>query len=222
MKKGTVLDRRIQWEWGEGLERKWRARPMETPLMSDELDKARAALKNAHPMFHIEALEAFVRAIIADHEEQQLHEAMHGPIADPLPKDGKAPVPRGYEEMVKALRERGDMLSLATAHEICEAHRRIAELERERDEAIINLRNAREGQAMARGLTPGAEAEAARLRKAIEDAMKRVNDCADRVANRDDMPYGSRDYNDLRTAIRLAFVGLTTSLQPKSTPDDVK
>jgi len=28
MRKGTILDRRIQWEWGDGLERKWAARPI--------------------------------------------------------------------------------------------------------------------------------------------------------------------------------------------------
>lgn len=28
MRKNTVLYRRIQWEWGEGLERKWAAMPI--------------------------------------------------------------------------------------------------------------------------------------------------------------------------------------------------
>ncbi len=73
--------------------------------MSD-LDKAREALTDCWreyrrhvfeptaPIPHVgdfpAAIEALVRAIIADHEEQQLHEAMHGLIDDPLPKEGGA------------------------------------------------------------------------------------------------------------------------------------
>lgn len=97
------------------------------------------------------AIAEIVRAIIADHEEQQLHEAMHGSFEQP----GDV----GYAELVDKAGAEHD------AELITELRGRIADLERERDEA-------RRGRGNRYIAWLAAEAEAARLRKVMESALR--------------------------------------------------
>lgn len=197
--------------------------------MSDELDALRSDMRQrlrsliefpldkAQPALTADMLEMFVRAIIADHDPIAIIECedcnarvldTNAPkplIADPLPKDGEAGFylnAKVHQWLKDAPRQElvDELISLYHQHHHDEA--RIAELERVRDDEDRNIAK------MVRQLNT-AEADAARLRKAVEAAATK---CADAIASADEPA-------DWHTRIEAVRASLTAALQPEPGTD---
>lgn len=86
------------------------------------------------------------------------------------------------------------------------AEARVAELERENAGLRLGMKTWQDKWDHTETAREKAEAALAELRGRVEKAVGHIQRTADRIANRDDMPYGDRDFRELRGSVRAAVL----------------